>query len=314
MKKTLLYFVLLISLCSYADATDTKPNLTSLRVGAEKGDAHSQLEYGKAIHNTSREEAGIWIQKAADQGLGEAWFWLGYAGLGKEPSVFYYKKAAEKGYPEAYDYLLDELLFRAGSSADVTEAKKFADLARKFNIKIYGVDSKLETIDRCYEAGSATVPASDQPTTDEIKAFKLSYTDCSSFQIGDGTEKNWDSYRKCLLSQDGIDNNDLAEIYANGWGVKRNPKLAIALVCHGSFVPAELEGMVEALYSTKDKVHLKEDFYFCNYVTSGMNGGFCAVKAEANAWKKKKIRTLSSYLSMDSTTEKGFSFSKKSRH
>lgn len=278
-----------MSISCQAHAADSKPDLNALRSTAEKGDAQSQLEYGKAISNKSKDEAALWVQKAADQGSGEALFWLGYAGLGKEQPVFYYKKAAEKGYPEAYDYLLDELLFRAGSSADIKEARKFADLARKFNVKLYDAETKLKTIDRCYEAGAATIPASDQPTSQEITTFKNSKADCSSFQTGIGTKQDWSSYRKCVLSQDEVNNNDLAEIYANGWGVKRNIKLALALVCHGSSVPAELEGMVNALYSTKDDERLKEDFYFCNYVTSGMNVGFCAASAEATTNKKREL-------------------------
>ena len=45
-------------------------------------------------------------------------------GLGKEKPLYYYEKAAEKGYPESFDLLFDELLFRAGASADVVKAKK----------------------------------------------------------------------------------------------------------------------------------------------------------------------------------------------
>ncbi len=182
-------------------------------------------------------------------------------------------------------------MFRAGSSADIEEAKKFADLARKFNIKLSDVE--IKTIDRCFEAGSAAIPVSDQPTSKERNTFKNSKVDCLSFQTGIGAKQDWVSYRKCVLSQDEIDNNTVAEIYANGWGVKRNPQLALALVCHGSSVPAELEGMVNALYSTKDDKCLKEDFYFCNYVTSGMNGGFCVANAEATMEKKRELKLLS---------------------
>ena len=289
MKKTLLSLIIMVSIFSTAQAVDTKQDLTDLRAKAEKGDALLQLEYGKAIRDKSKEEASIWIQKAADQGSGEAWFWLGYAGLGKEKPVFYYKKAAEIGYPKAYEDLLDDLIFRAGSSADIQEAKRFADLTRKFGIKLYDADAKFKTIDRCYEAGSATLPASDQPTPQEIDAFKISKADCQSFQTGIGAEQDWNNYRKCLLSKNVINNNDLAEIYANGWGVKRNPKLAMALVCRGSDVPAELEYMVETLYSTRNEEQLKKDFYFCNHITSGMSGTKCAAGKAAIKDKERDL-------------------------
>ncbi len=299
MKETLLSLVIMISIFSQAQAqtVDTQQDLTALRAKAEKGDAFSQLEYGKAIRDKSKEEASIWIQKAADQGSGEAWFWLGYAGLGKEKPVFYYKKSAEKGYPKAYEDLLDELIFRAGASADIEEAKRFADLARKFGIRSYTLDSEFKTIDRCYEAGSVTLPASDQPTPQEIDSFKTSKADCNSFQTGVGLKQDWGNYRKCLLSKDeeykndwqkGY-NHDLAEIYANGWGVKRNPKLAIALICRGSEVPAELEAMVDTLYSTRNEEILKKEFYFCDHITSGMSGTQCAAGKAAIKSKRREL-------------------------
>lgn len=85
-----------------------------------------------------------------------------------------------------------------------------------------------------------------------------------------------------------INNNDLAEIYANGWGVPRNPTLALALVCHGSSVPTELKIMVEALYSTKDQLSLESEFYFCDYVTSGINSGSCSARAAEVAEIKRE--------------------------
>lgn len=285
---TMLFF----NACLVQESKSAKLNqkdLSALKVSAEKGDAKAQLEYGKALKETSREEARIWIRKAADQGLAEAWFWLGYAGLGKEKEVFYYEKAAEGGYPEAYTYLLDHLLFRAGASADVDKAKKFADLARKRHIEIYDAAKKFETIDHCYEAGLPTIPVLDLPMPEEKNSFSSSKIDCSSYQFGLGASQDWNKYRKCLLSEPEVDNNAIAEIYANGWGVKRNAKLAIALVCHGGQVPAELEGMVDTLYHTKDQDHLQREFTFCDHVTSGMNSGFCASQAEAIASKKRDL-------------------------
>ncbi|MEK6734071.1 MAG: lysozyme inhibitor LprI family protein [Pseudomonadota bacterium] len=289
MKIKLLSYVIIIvfGLSLQTHAIDTTQDITALHIAAEKGDARSQLEYGKAIRDKSKAEAAIWVQKAADQGLSEAWFWLGYAGLGKEQEVFYYKKAADVGHPDAFRYLLDKLLFRAESAANVKEAKKYADLARKFNIEYFNSTEAFETADRCYEAGSPVIPASDLPSTEEKTAFKNSSVDCWYFQVGVEAPQDWNQYRKCLLSQEYINNNDLAEIYANGWGVKRNPQLAIALVCHGSIVPVELEVMVETLYSTRNQQHLQAEFYFCDHATSGMSSGSCAARAEEIAVKRR---------------------------
>lgn len=83
-KLKLCIIVILSCLVWNAYAADDKQGLTALYNSAKKGDAQSQLEYGKAIYYQnqfkygtdayiqSRAEAAEWIQKAADQGLGEA--------------------------------------------------------------------------------------------------------------------------------------------------------------------------------------------------------------------------------------------------
>ncbi len=203
-----------------------------------------QLAYAKKLYaENKRDEAHAWAQKAADQGLAEAWFWIGYTSTGDTTS--YYKKAAEGGYAEAFGYLFDDLLFRAGDKADVAEAKRFADLARKQHVSVYDSDNVFRTIDRCFEAGVPHVP---QPRDDD---------------------------------------HALAEAYANGEGVKRSAKTAIALLCHSSDVPAELEGMVDALYETKDDPTLDEPFRFCDHVTSGMSQGRCAADEESGRSEKR---------------------------
>lgn len=233
-----------------------QPPLTG-KAAAEKGDPRAQLEYGKSLLQNSRDEARVWLQKAAEQGQGEAWFLLGGYRLGDKPDVFYYEKAAEHGYQEAFMYLLDVLLFRAGASADVVKAKKYADLARERKVML-NFDEKstsrfLYTVDQCYEAGTPIIPDSDRP-----------------------------------LIPTGADNNEVAEIYANGRGVKRSPKLAIALVCHGSGVPMELMALVYDLVSTQDEDKLDREFKFCDHVTSVMNIGFCAGHAEEVDSKKRE--------------------------
>lgn len=235
-----------------------QPPLTG-KAAAEKGDPRAQLEYGKSLLQNSRDEARVWLQKAAEQGQGEAWFLLGGYRLGDKPDVFYYEKAAEHGYQEAFKYLLDELLFRAGASADVVKAKKYADLARERKVML-SFDERnssrfLYVIDQCYEAGTPIIPDSDRP-----------------------------------LIPEGADNNEIAEIYANGRGVKRNPKLAIALVCHGSGVPMELMSLVFDLVSTQDEDKLDREFTFCDHVVSVVNIGTCTAREEEVASNKREAQ------------------------
>jgi uncharacterized protein YecT (DUF1311 family) len=266
-----------------------KANAESLKKAAEKGDPKAQLNYGKSLTDSSREEAGKWIQKAADQGLGEAWYWLGYAGLGSKNELYYYEKAAELKYKDAFDHLFDALIFRAGSSSDINKAKKYADLARKFRIDLgFGGHESLQTIDRCFAAGPLKIPDTDQPSENEKKKFRLNESNCSLLLETDNEQEKYITYRKCLLSQEDPDNTSLGEIYANGWGVKRNANLALAFVCRGSTVPAELIAMVDFLNSTKDQERLQTEFKFCDFTTSGLNSGLCAAQAEEVAIRQRE--------------------------
>ena len=277
----LLLAAVLPALASAQSTAAGGADLAALRAAAEKGDAKSELELAKALEPTSRDEARAWARKSADQGLAEAWFWLGYTAFPAEKPAAYYEAAAEKGYPEAFPYLLDDLLFRAGPSADVVKAKKFGDLARKLEIHLGSAgDEKLATIDRCFEAGAPAIPAADRPSADEIAAFRREAAGCRAWVGAGKRPADWARVRKCLLAAPEVDNNALAEIYANGWGVRRNPRLAIALVCHGSEVPAELIDMVKTIAAAKDQVKPGEEFRFCDHVTSGMNMGRCAAQDE----------------------------------
>lgn len=246
----------------------------------------SQVSF--ATSRSAEEKAAI-AQKA-EKGDGEALFLMGYEGIGKEKPIYYYEKASEAGYNKAFEYAMDDFLFRAGAEADIVKAKKIADLIRKkYSPKEIGPNTteKIKAIDRCFEAGQIEIPQSDQPTAEEKKYFLESKTDCDLLHAEIAPAKGWSAYHKCLLSQKEPDNNALSEIYANGWGVQRNAKLAMALACHGGSVPAELQGMVDTLYVSKDKPALEKDFLFCDHVTSGLNGGFCAARSEKIAEMKR---------------------------
>lgn len=263
-------------------------DLPALLAAAEKGDAKSELELAKALAPTSRAEARAWAQRSADQGLAEAWFWLGSTAFPAEKPTADFEAAAEMGYPEAFPYLLDDLLFRAGPSADVVKAKKFGDLARKLHIDLgwYGAE-ELATIDRCFEAGAPEIPPADRPAADEVASFRREAANCRDWSGAGARPADWAKYRKCLLAAPDVDNNALAEIYANGRGVQRNPRLAIALVCHGSKVLPELTGMVKTLAATRDQATLEKEFSFCAHVISGMNMGRCAWQDEEGAVQKR---------------------------
>jgi uncharacterized protein YecT (DUF1311 family) len=253
-------------------------------VTAQQRTPAEMLAAAKALGDTpaARELA----QKAADQGLAEAWYWLGNVTSAKGDPIPYYAKAAELGYDKAFEYLLDDLLFRAGEKADVAQAKKFGDLVRQRSIDLgSGTAAMLDTIDRCFAAGKPAIPPSDLPAAAERQ--QLEGEDCApSPSPGSGAAAHR-KYAACLLSQKEPENRFLAEVYANGWGVRRNPKLAVALICHGSDVPAELIDMVRLLEDSRDAATLDPPFLFCDHVLSGMNQGLCAMRDSGPADAKR---------------------------
>lgn len=87
--------------------------------------------------------------------------------------------------------------------------------------------------------------------------------------------------------------NAVAEVYANGWGVPRDVRNAIALVCHGSEVPTELVGIVSALWTAKD-ARKPAPFLICDHVTSGMTAGWCAAQQRS----EKEVRRQREYASL----------------
>jgi hypothetical protein len=135
--------------------------------------------------------------------------------------------ATERGDPDAVRAALDAFLFRAGRDADVVRAKRIADLARARGVKVRGPRSSFDA----HPLQVGALPRSPARR----------------------------SFRRLLrvpglppLSNPSRDGNKVAELYANGWGVKRDLQLAIALVCHASSVPAELESMVATLLTSAD--------------------------------------------------------------
>ena len=234
--------------------------------------------------NQKHAEALALARKAAEAGLAEAWYWIGMNTTDADPAAFV--KAAALGYAPAFPFALDSLLFRVGRKADVTQAKHLADLARSRQVNLgYDSAAELQTIDRCYQAGEPNVPT--KLSKDELALFTRPGTDCSAYRTGVGAAKNDGKYLRCLLAQNPIDMNALAEVYANGWGLPRDVKLAISLLCHASEVPAELIGMVDALSAAMD-AKTKKDFLVCDFVTSGLKAGICSAQAEHTATARRR--------------------------
>lgn len=294
--RQILSLAIWIGACGLAAAAEPAQDLSNLKSRAESGEPQAMLDYGKALYNSSRSEqqrtssAEPWIRRAADAGNPEAIFWLGYAGLGSEDAVVYYKQVAELGYPDAFEPAFNGLLFDGGKHYDLNEAKRLADLARKLKITTRFSDLPwlLDIVDDCYDAGTQEIPESDRPTADEVKRFSKWQGDCFDFRYGLGVPQDWTNYRKCLLARD-ADKVSSAEIYANGWGVSRNAKLAISLLCRNDGVPAEQWASVAYVHRTRNDAKLESEFDYCDFATSGLTEGYCAQERKRVADKKRNL-------------------------
>lgn len=285
-----------IILFNIALADDLSPiALERLKNLAEKGDVEAQFDYGLALtRQKSWDEGKKWIRKSADNGVGVAWYWLArHTNVDDDNLADYYIRAAKLGYDRAWYPAFEQTLFRAEDRADVVKAKKIADMFRAKKIKVVLINKELlDTVDRCHSAGKLKLPKQDMPTEKEKNDYARYVKQCFIFKRGLGVPRDMEKYRKCLYTQaqPKYSYNYLAEIYANGWGVPRQPMLALAFVCHASDVPAELNYQVTTLYNTRHEKQLKKEFKFCDHITSGRSIYECSGTEEKVATIKRKVK------------------------
>lgn len=136
----------------------------------------------------------------------------------------------------------------------------------------YNLKDLQRTINICNSVASITIPTSDMQSPSEMKYYQNAKLDDYYLLVS----KDWVNYRKELIvgNDDGSNNYPIAEIYANGWGVKRNPLLAIALICKTKGDHYENIQMIDDLNKTKDLQRLKSKFSYCDYA-NGNNAFGC---------------------------------------
>lgn len=175
---------------------------------------------------------------------------------------------------KSIESLFDKKLFRAGSALSLPEIKELVELVEKKNISIRDRDEVLMTAKDCIEAGKVVIPASD------LSVSKTVFTESERQACYQFIPDDYKRYQQCLMSAQKpealVDRYmELSEIYANGWGVKANSKLARALVCHSSSVPAELMGQLKFFRGGNS-----QGFRFCDFATSRQSTSFCAKLTE----------------------------------
>lgn len=242
----------------------------------------------KLYKENKKDEAKKRAQSLADKGFSEAWYWLGTIDFNPEP---FYEKAAEKGHSEATKNLIETYLIRAGNKTNLKKISSLLEWIKKNNTDFYSKKETMSTIQACLDAGDVIFPKNDLPSVKEIELAKK-VKDCAQWKEGISVKIDLVTYKHCLLSEkpDERDYITLMEVYANGWGTDPNFKLAQSLACFSSSVPAEMFGITNTLTEAIRTGKLEREFHFCDYVTSGLNGGICAqVEEQLNRLKSEAV-------------------------
>ncbi len=152
----------------------------------------------------------------------------------------------------------------------------------------------------CRKLEGREPPAADRPTPAQIKTLKG--CDSEALYYGEKGEPDFIKARLCAFWEDREGEGSsrtanvfsgptiLMQIYANGLGgVKRDLDQATAYACDVDGAPAEIEYRVRRLQALKTKVAIKR-FDYCDDVTSGLAGGFCAARDAEIAKKGRAAR------------------------
>ena len=125
-------------------------------------------------------------------------------------------------------------------------------------------------------------PAGDRP--DAATAAALQGCDSEALYYGIGVPADPARARQCAFLEGDREDGEgpfsgramLMTIYANGVGARRDLDVAIHLACGVDGAPMESHGRVTHLAELKAEGAAGSDFHFCDDITSGLAGGYCA--------------------------------------
>lgn len=134
----------------------------------------------------------------------------------------------------------------------------------------------------CRQLRGREPPAADRP--DAAAAAALEGCDSEALYYGIGVPADPERARQCAFLEAGREGGDgpfsgramLMTIYANGVGAKRDFDVAIRLACGVDGAPMESHGRIMHLAELKAERWSGADFHFCDDITSGLAGGYCA--------------------------------------
>lgn len=128
----------------------------------------------------------------------------------------------------------------------------------------------------CARFASYKPGAEARATDQDRKVFGAKSADCTGYVYDTGKGTDRDKGRRCCLVH-GDCNRELAVIFANGWGVRRDYDAATYFLCAAGdemapFEQWEMLGHVEAMR----KASQPKDLDFCDYAESGFGTSWCA--------------------------------------
>ncbi len=118
----------------------------------------------------------------------------------------------------------------------------------------------------------------------DANRWKAEALACNDHLYGiNGQTRSYDLARRCCLTRRDC-NRDLAMIFANGWGVRRDYDAATFFLCQAEeeMAPAELTGMLEQIAAMRGS-QAPKDLDFCENVTSGYGMSLCQQLDSARA-------------------------------
>lgn len=128
----------------------------------------------------------------------------------------------------------------------------------------------------CARFASYKPGAEARATDQDRKVFSAKSADCTGYVYDTGEGSDRDKGRRCCLVH-GDCNRELAMIFANGWGVRRDYDAATYFLCRAGdemapFEQWEMLGHVESMRKSPQP----KDLDFCEYAESGSGTSWCA--------------------------------------
>ncbi len=152
------------------------------------------------------------------------------------------------------------------------------------------VDTQSAWYRACMASKDAVPPAQDLPSDAERQSAAICVPDDLYYDtkhLPHRTDADWARVRACAFAQDEV--GVLMMLYANGYGVKRSPAIAVRYACLLGGAAAEEQSRVLHL-SMMDGKSDGAEFDICDDATSGFMAGYCArIEDRRRAQNRTKV-------------------------